>query len=187
MIKFLVKVNIKNFALNFHTIPPKKGDVFMGKKKLNVEFGESELWVQVDSDGKPIGEPKEVSVLLKGVETKRYGFAITYLAELIKLIDTIGNKKMRVVKYILEKMDSNNKVTETVQEIADNCKVSKPIVIETLQLLESVGFIARKTGLIMLSPKIAHKGNYQRERFLMTKFFEVQNKEVKPLYTDNSQ
>ncbi len=103
---------------------------------------------------------------------------ITYLADMVSLIETIGNKKMKVVKYILKNMDkSTNKLTETVNEIAAHCKVSKVLVVQTLKLLEDAGFIARKTGVVMLSPKIAHKGSAQKEQMLLTKFREMRDDE----------
>jgi len=91
------------------------------------------------------------------------------------MIESIGNKKMQVVKYILQNMDSNNKLSETVREIAKGVGCSIQTVQETLALLQSVGIIARKTGTVMLSPKLVHKGNAKRERFLMTKFFAIQD------------
>ncbi len=142
----------------------------MKKTKATVAaFEQPERWVRVDADDKPIGEPKEVNVLVKQVT--RNDFMITYLSDMVTLIETIGNKKMSVVKYILRNMDkSTNKLTETTEEIAKACKVSRVLVSQTLKLLEEAGFIARKTGVVMLSPKIAHKGNAQKERYLLTKF-----------------
>ena len=144
----------------------------MGKKKTVATFEQSERWVRVDDNDNPIGEPQEVNVLVK--EISRHDFMITYLSQLVSLLDTIGNKKMKVVKHILKNMDkSTNKLTETVQEISVACNVSHVTVLETLNLLEDAGFIARKTGVVMLSPKIAHKGNVQKERYLLTKFYEM--------------
>lgn len=143
----------------------------MSKSKLKAYFEDTERWVRVDNSGNPIGEPQDVNVLVK--EVSRSGFMITYLADLVAMIDTIGNKKMRVIKYILSHMDSNNKLSETTEELANHCGVSRQTVHETLKLLESANFIARKTGTIMLSPKIAHKGNAKREHFLMTKFYQI--------------
>lgn len=143
----------------------------MSKSKLKAYFEDTERWVRVDNNGNPIGEPQDVNVLVK--EVSRSGFMITYLADLVAMIDTIGNKKMRVIKYILSHMDSNNKLSETTEELANHCEVSRQTVHETLKLLENANFIARKTGTIMLSPKIAHKGNAKREHFLMTKFYQI--------------
>lgn len=152
----------------------------MGKTydDTRAKFEESQIWVRIDPDtGEQIGTPEEVNVLVK--KLRRGGFAITYLAELVKMIDTLGNKKMKVVKYILENMDGSNKLCETTREISEHCGVSRSIVIETLGLLDEVGFIARKTGVVMLSPKIVHKGNAKRERYLLEKFIEIQDAGLK--------
>ena len=143
-------------------------------KKTVAAFEHSELWVRVDADGNPIGKPEEVNVLVKQIS--RNDFMITYLGALVGLIDNLGNKKMQVVKYILQTMDkSTNKLTETTTEIAKGAGVSRVVVSETLRILEDANFIARKTGVVMLSPKIAHKGSAYKERMLLTKFKAIQD------------
>lgn len=148
----------------------------MEKQKQLVQLKEQEFWLRCDEEGNLIdNEVKRVDVVIK--EVPRTGFAITYLSSIIQMIDTIGNKKMQVVKYILQNMDSNNKLSETVREIASGCGCSLQTVNDTLRLLDSCGIIARKTGTVMLSPKLAHKGNAKKERILMTKFFEINGAE----------
>ena len=148
----------------------------MKKQPEYLQVKEKEYYIQVDEKGNAItGEVKEVDVLFK--EIPRTGFAITYLSSIIQMIESIGNKKMQVVKYVLQNMDSNNKLSETVREIAKGVGCSIQTVQETLSLLQSVGIIARKTGTVMLSPKLVHKGNAKRERFLMTKFFAMKDGE----------
>lgn len=141
------------------------------RRTTKAYFEQTERWIKLDEQGNPIGEPQDVNVLVK--EVARTGFMITYLSDLVGMIDTIGNKKMKVVKYILSHMDSNNKLTETEMEISKGSGVSRATVHETLKLLSDVNFIARKYGTIMLSPKIAHRGNARREHYLMTKFYEL--------------
>lgn len=138
-----------------------------------IKIENHEYYQQVDENGKPIGNVKSVDVVVR--EVTRAGFSITYLATIINMIDNIGNKKMQVVKYILQHMDSNNKLSETIREIANGSQCSLQTVNDTLKILEECEIIARKTGTVMLSPKLVHKGNAQRERFLMTKFYEVKN------------
>lgn len=146
----------------------------MKKQKEIVQLKEQEYWLRCDENGNLLdAEIKKVDVVIK--EVPRTGFAITYLSTIIQMIESIGNKKMHVVKYILGKMDSNNKLSETVREISAGSKCSLQTVNDTLKILESCGIIARKTGTVMLSPKLLHKGNAQRERILMTKFFEVKD------------
>lgn len=139
------------------------------------ELREQEYYQQVDEEGKPIGDVKVVDVVAK--EAKRNHFHITYLATIVSLIENVGNKKMQVVKYILQNMDSNNKLSETVREIAAGSQCSLQTVNDTLKILEDCGIISRKVGTVMLSPKLVHKGNVQRERYLMLKFNEIKNSE----------
>lgn len=148
----------------------------MKKQKEIIQLKESEYWLRCDENGNLIDkEIKAVDVIIK--EVPRTGFAITYLSTIINMIETIGNKKMQVVKYVLQNMDSNNKLSETVREISARSGCSLQTVQETLKLLEEAGIVARKTGTVMLSPKLAHKGNARREKFLMTKFVEITKSE----------
>ena len=148
----------------------------MEKQRQILQVKEQEFYQQINPDtGEVIGDIKKVDVILK--EIPRTGFAITYLATIINLIDNIGNKKMQVVKYILQKMDSNNKLSETVREIAKGSGCSLQTVNDTLKTLEECQIIARKVGTVMLSPKLAHKGNAKKERYLMTKFLQIENSE----------
>ncbi len=149
----------------------------MEKQRQILQVKEQEFYQQINPDtGEVIGDIKKVDVILK--EVPRTGFAITYLATIINLIDNIGNKKMQVVKYILQRMDSNNKLSETVREIAKGSGCSLQTVNDTLKTLEECQIIARKVGTVMLSPKLAHKGNAKKERYLMTKFLQIENSEA---------
>ena len=144
----------------------------MKKQPQLLQIKEQEYYQQINPDtGEIIGDVIVADVAIK--EVPRVGFAITYLATIVQLIDNVGNKKMQVVKYILQKMDSNNILIETVREIAKNAGVSLQTVNATLQILEGAGIIARKSGVIMLSPKLAHKGNAKKERYLMTRFYQI--------------
>lgn len=104
---------------------------------------------------------------------------ITYLAEIINLIDTLGNKKMQVVKYILKNMSkSENTLIITTRELAEKTKVSKPVVLDTLKLLEEANIIQRRTGAIMISPKLVNNKKAKGEAIMMTKYKQFIEDEV---------
>ena len=146
----------------------------MEKQKQILQVKEQEKWQRIDIDtGEATGEIIDVDVVVK--EIPRTGFSITYLSTIVSLIENVGNKKMQVVKYILQNMNPQNMLIETVREISEHSACSKQTVNQTLQLLEGAGIIARKTGCIMLTPKLIHKGNAQKERFLMMKFNEIKS------------
>lgn len=146
----------------------------MEKQKPLLTIAEQEFFQRVNPDtGEIIGDIINADVVIK--EIPRSGFSITYLSTIISLIDNIGNKKMQVVKYLLKNMNPQNLLVETIREISQNSGCSKQTVSETLKLLESCGIIARKTGAIMLTPKLIHKGNAQKEKYLLMKFNELKN------------
>lgn len=143
-------------------------------KNLNIEHKQDskiihkgiERWQNLET-----GEIIEATEVIKKVE--RNGFMITYLSAIINLIDSLGNKKMQVVKYILKNMEkSNNTLIITTQELAEKSGVSKPIVIETLKTLEDAGIIKRRTGAIMIHSDLVHKGSANKEKALLTRFEE---------------
>ncbi|NFK66556.1 hypothetical protein FDF01_18775 [Clostridium botulinum] len=125
--------------------------------RVNKETGEFEEIGSADTFVKPVGRDEP--------------FMITYLAEIINLIDTLGNKKMQVVKYILKNMSrSENTLIITTRELAEKCKVSKPVVLDTLKLLEETNIIQRRTGAIMISPKLMNNKKAKGEAIMMTKY-----------------
>lgn len=141
-------------------------------KDLNIETKKSnkiihkgiEKWQNLET-----GEIIEATEVIKKVE--RNGFMITYLSAIINLIDNLGNKKMQVVKYILKNMEkSNNTLIITTSELSEKSNVSKPIVIETLKILEDAGIIKRRVGAIMIHSDLIHRGSSEKEKALLTRF-----------------
>lgn len=117
------------------------------------------------------GEIIEATEIVKKVG--RQGFMITYLSAIINLIEVLGNKKMQVVKYILNNMEkSNNTLIITTRELATKSKVGENTVIDTLKLLDEAGIIKRRTGAIMVNSNLIHRGNENKEQTLVARFQE---------------
>ena len=137
-----------------------------GRKGKTLYTGK-EIWVN-----RATGEVREVDTFEKPVG-RGNGFMITYLAEIINLIETLGNKKMLVVKYILEHMSkTENTLIRTQREIADALGMSTKTVNETLKLLADAGIIERRTGAIMVSPKLMNNWKAPKEASMMIKYYE---------------
>ena len=115
------------------------------------------------------GEIIEVNEIIKRVT--RQGFVISYLSTICDMIESIGNKKMDVVKYILKNMDMhNNTLIITQQELVKKTHTSVNTVVDTLKALQKAKIITRRTGALMMSEKLIHKGNAQKEAYLLTRF-----------------
>lgn len=131
------------------------------------KFKGQSVWVNQQT-----GETRVVDEFEKTVGRKER-FMITYLAEIIELIETLGNKKMQVVKYILSNMDKNtNTLISTTRELATNSGVSHNTVLDTLKQLEEANIIHRRTGVIMVSPKLMNNKKASGEATMMIKYKE---------------
>ena len=118
------------------------------------------------------GEIIEVDFLMKNIKNDlgRVNFEITYLNHLFKLFDALGGKRYALIKYIIENRNCQNQLFVTVEELAQLTKISRPKVIETLTLLKKYNLIERRTGAIMLNPKLINRGSVSNERYLLQKF-----------------
>ena len=116
---------------------------------------------QEHGEVKITGEPIIADEVVKKVN--RNGFEITYLTYLVDLFDKLGGKKYTVFKYILAHKSAENTLIITTRELAEKTSTSTKTVVETLKLLEDSGLISRRTGAIMLLPKLAHRGSDRRK------------------------
>lgn len=144
-------------------------------RKKQTRYTGKEIWVN-----QATGEVREVDTFEKPVE-RGTGFMITYLAEIINLIEILGNKKMLVVKYILKNMSkTENTLIITTRELATNCGVGLNTVVETLKLLENSKIIERRTGAIMVSPKLMNNWKASKEASMMIKYYEFTGEDEEP-------
>ncbi|MFK0540872.1 replication/maintenance protein RepL [Escherichia coli] len=142
--------------------------------KTKSKYTGKETWAKLDNEGNII-EVKEVDIFERPVDG-RANFMITYLSEVINLIDTLGNKKMQVVKYILKEMEkSNNILVITSRELSQKCNVSLQTVTDTLKLLEGANLIQRRVGSIMLKPRLMNNRSAKKEATMMTKYYQFDN------------
>lgn len=133
-------------------------------------------WEQKEYIDKETGEVKEVVEITKEVE--RNGFMITYILTLAEALDLVGNKKIKVLSYILENMDSNNLLVASNRKLAKECGVSASTVCETLKILRDADIITTQTNVIMLNPKLANKVSKNKEQALMIKFKEIKKGDI---------
>lgn len=126
-------------------------------------YEDKDIWVNQRT-----GEVIEADQVVKRVS--RNGFEITYLAYFINLFEKLGGQKYKVFKYIIENKNSDNQVIITTVELAKKTNVSRQTVSDTLKILTEAKLITRKVGVIMLNPKLAHKGTKDKEAYLLTKF-----------------
>jgi predicted transcriptional regulator len=121
---------------------------------------------------KRTGEEIEVPVIYQ--DAKDSNFVKIWLACFLLGLEELGNKKIKVLVYLLEnRIASHNMIAKTLQEIATEAGVSYPTVFKTIQILERKNLIKRKTGVIYLSPSMIFKGTHDNRMRFMYEFRNV--------------
>lgn len=133
-------------------------------------------WEQKEYIDKETGEVKEVVEITK--EVGRNGFNITYFSFLAQALDLIGGKKIKVLNYILENMDSNNILYISNRKLAEKCEVSLFTVSKTLKTLRDADLISTQTNLIIVNPKLLHQGDINKEKAIMVRFKEIKEGDI---------
>lgn len=154
----------------------------MARKESGRIIGSSR-WINADT-----GEVRETLEIEKHIGRDEH-FMIAYLGEIINLIDALGNKKMQVVKFILNNMcKANNTLIMTTREISIKAGVGLNTVIDTLKTLENSGIIQRKTGAIMVSPHLMNNWRKEKEATMMITYkdFAQEQQEPAPEYKEQN-
>ncbi len=78
-----------------------------------------------------------------------------YPKNLARMLDMIGDEKMKVVAYLLRKKDTMNLVSATMREISAGTGVSLKTVNKVMQTMQKNDFMHKvKAGKWRLSPRI---------------------------------
>lgn len=135
-----------------------------------MQYTGSAVWQKIDVTTGEIVEQREVDEFERPVGRQEH-FMITYLAEIISLIDSLGNQKMKVVKYILKEMEkSNNTLIITTRELSQKSGVGYNTVIDTLRILDQAGIVQRRTGAIMVNPRLMNNKKASGEAAMLVKY-----------------
>jgi hypothetical protein len=118
------------------------------------------------------GEIYPCNVIAQDVQGRR-NFYIMYMYNLMKLFDILGGQKYKLLEFIIDNMDSEQKLVMTIKEISQKSHISRQTVIDTLKILEQNNLIVRKTGCIMLNPKLFNNKSTSGEQSLLIKYNQI--------------
>ncbi len=135
------------------------------------------------------GEIIDCTIITKQVNCD-YNFHKVWINDLMHILDAVGGKKLKVVKYILSNFNnSSNTFTKTVKNIVDgmnkvanskNDTVSRCTVLETIKILIDSGFMKKiHVAHYQLNPNIIVRGDSKKRSSLLIQYrsIEVENSE----------
>lgn len=123
--------------------------------------GVAELY---DKDGNPI--PSQ----LVTVEDRDFNFHKVWLQHLVMSFDSITNQKLKLAFWILENLDTENKLVMTQRRISELSGISLKTVSRTLKELQ-IGEIPLlqkiNSGAYRVNPAVIWKGNYKKRMAIL--------------------
>lgn len=120
------------------------------------------------------GEIIELDYIEKKVNhTLKRGWRRVYLEQFLECLTGLyaSGKKLRIVYYILDNLDSENKFTITQAQVINETKISSKTVVETYKYLVDIDFM-RKTGLCYtINPRfVCAIGSDKKNASILIKF-----------------
>ena len=106
-------------------------------------------------------ETGEVEVMnVVSVEDRDFNFHKLWLGHILNSIDLIGNQKTRLAFWILDNLDSENKLIYTYEQIRKETGISSKTIADTFKALASSNFLKKKqSGVWIVNPDFIYKGS----------------------------
>lgn len=136
------------------------------------------------------GEILDIPVIEKyPVHTLKKGWRRVYLENFMEVLSGLfmQNRKIDLVEFILDNLDSENKFIMTYDEIQKNLEISRPIIAETFKYLTAVNFMRKKRGsCYIINPKfVCAFGSDRKNNRIMIEFYESEDEARKNKYIKN--
>lgn len=100
-----------------------------------------------------------VECQVMNIEERDANFHKIWLGHIIQSLDLIGNQKIRLANFILQNLDSDNKLIMTQRKMAEKSNISYFTVAETMKALQEANFLTKiNSGAYQVNPDIIFKG-----------------------------
>lgn len=106
-----------------------------------------------------------VPMQLVQVEDRDFNFHKVWLQNLVMSLDDISNQRLRLAFWILDNLDSENKLVMTQRAIAEKSGMSLNTVTRTMKALQNgkPAFLQKiNSGAYRVNPDVIWKGSYSK-------------------------
>ena len=114
--------------------------------------------IELKADGyilKPLNLQELFSLIIKNAGSKYLESELDNKNTLLKILKSIGGKRVQIIEYIFNNIDEENNFIGTYDEITVKLNASKPTVVNTFKVLIDDGILTRvKNGQYELLSKI---------------------------------
>lgn len=129
------------------------------------------------------GEINEMQVI--DIEERDANFHKLWLGHILNSIDLIGNQKTKLAFWILDQLDSENKLVMTQRKIAESSGMSIQTVSRTLNALMESNFLTRiNSGAYQVNPDVLFKGGKNARMNVLLKYHQSRKDGVQTSIND---
>ena len=138
--------------------------------KMNKIFGEKEL---IDPT---TGEVIKTTYIVKKYRGD-FNFHKVWLADLLNVLEVVGNKKLKVIRWILSNINNKtNQIIGTHQKISEKIGVSRVVVSQTFKLLQDADFLVKEqNGVYKINPLILVQGDNKKRQSILVGYKELKD------------
>lgn len=120
------------------------------------------------------GEIKEMQVI--DIEERDANFHKLWLGHILQAVDLIGNQKTRLAFWILDNLDSENKLTLTYRQIVEKSHFSYETVARTMRALIDANFLVQiNRGAYRVNPDVLFKGGKNARMNVLLQYHQDKN------------
>ncbi len=102
--------------------------------------------IELKADGyilKPLNLQELFSLVIKNASSQYYKDELNSKNTLLKVLKTIGGKRVQIIEHIFNNIDENNQFIGTYDDITMKLNASKPTVVNTFKVLMEDGILTR--------------------------------------------
>lgn len=115
------------------------------------------------------GEVQEMNVIT--VEERDFNFHKLWLRNILAAVDLIGNQKIKLAFWIVDHLDTENKLVYTYEQIQKETHISMDTIKKTMKALMDCDFLRKKqNGCYVINPNVLYKGQHQRRMNVLIKY-----------------
>lgn len=145
----------------------------MGKKQVTtrkkVKIEGTETYIHHET-----GEVKEMKVI--SVEERDANFHKLWLGHIIDALDMIGNKKLKILTYVMQNLNSENQFIMTYRKLEKELGVSRPTIVQTFKTLQEANFLKRvQSGVFQVNPNAIFKGGKGKRLSVLIEYNNIDN------------
>lgn len=115
-----------------------------------------------------------VSMNVISIQERDFNFHKIWLEHVFNSLGLIGNQKTRLAFWIIDHLDSENKLCLTYRQIVDSTGISYQTVAFTMKSLMECNFLVRiNSGTYQVNPSVIWKGSHSSRMNVLYQYQDV--------------